>query len=161
MSGAVTPCSRNFPACVINVINGCAPRHNGSSSSSFGSSSEPVNPQGGCRLSGEQATCLPRQCQRACCWITGQGTSGTPSPRSARAADLPSGLRLHSVPRAWLVLVRLRSFKQQHEGSSRCEVELTALELKALVDETSVSAAVALSKPEAGLLLALRRHGDI
>lgn len=59
------------------------------------------------------------------------------------------------------MLVRLRSFKQQHEGSSRCEVELTALELKALVDETSVSAAVALSKPEAGLLLALRRHGDI
>jgi len=41
-------------------------------------------------------------------------------------------------------------------------VELTALELKALVDEeTSVSAAVALSKPEAGLLLSLWRHGDV
>lgn len=60
------------------------------------------------------------------------------------------------------MLVRLRSLRQQHEGSSRCEVELTALELKALVDEeTSVSAAVALSKPEAGLLLSLWRHGDV
>lgn len=77
MLGAVTPCSRNFPAWVINVINGCAPKHNGSSSSSFSSSSEPVNPQSGCRLSGEQVTCLPRQCQCAYCWITMKGPQGT------------------------------------------------------------------------------------
>lgn len=60
MSGAVTPCSRNFPACVINVINGCAPKHNGSSSSS----SEPVNLRRGCRL--RRAGHLPAQAVPAC-----------------------------------------------------------------------------------------------